>query len=328
MSILRFFQAISRVLTAYTSPVIVGIAAITFVYPPLFCWVKGDLQTLILGIIMLTMGMTLKPEDFKILAKRPFDIFIGAVAQYTVMPLIAFAMIKLLKLEPGIAAGLLLVGCCPGGVSSNIITFLSKGDVAFSVGMTTASTLLAPVMTPFLMYYLAGNSIDVNAWGMFKSILIVTILPVAIGAGGNFFLGKKNSYQEVCKVMPGISVLAFACIVGGVVTFQGKYFFNSGLLIFAAIFMHNLLGYIAGYGVGMLARMNKAQKRTISIEVGMQNAGLATNLATKHFAAEPNAALAAAVSCVWHSISGTFLAAFFMLLDKIAEKKQLKQAEK
>ena len=327
MFILKFLQSVSKVLTAYTSPVIVGIAAVTFFYPPLFCWVKGDLQTVILGVIMLTMGMTLSPKDFKILASRPFDIFIGAVAQYTIMPLLAFGMVKIFNLPPGIAAGLLLVGCCPGGVSSNIITFLSRGDVAFSVGMTTASTLLAPFMTPLLMYYLAGNTIDVNAVAMFKSILIVTILPVAIGLGGNILCGKKQLYQEVCKFMPGISVLAFACIVGGVITFQGKQFFSSGLLIFAAIFTHNLLGYIIGYGVGLLARMSKAQRRTISIEVGMQNAGLATNLATKHFAAEPNAAVASAVSCVWHSISGTFLAGFFILLDKIAEKRQKKSAE-
>ena len=318
---MKFLQAFSRILTAYTSPVIVGIAALAFIYPPLFCWVKGDLQTVILGIIMLSMGMTLTGEDFKILAKRPLDIFIGAAAQYTLMPLLAFAMVKIIKLEPGIAAGLLLVGCCPGGVSSNIITFLSRGDVAFSVGMTTASTLLAPVMTPFLMYHLAGNSIDVDAVGMFKSILIVTIIPVAIGAAGNFFCGKKTAYQEVCKVMPGISVIAFACIVGGVITFQGKHFFDSGLLIFAAIFMHNLLGYITGYSVGWLTKMSKAQRRTISIEVGMQNAGLATNLATKHFAAEPNAALASAVSCVWHSISGTLLAGFFRIIDNYQERK-------
>jgi len=322
MCILKILQAASRILASYTSLVITGVAAVTFLYPPLFCWVKGDLQTLILGIIMLTMGMTLSTEDFKILAKRPLDIFIGAAAQYTIMPLLAWAMVKLLKLEPGIAIGLLLVGCCPGGVSSNIITFLSRGDVAFSVGMTTASTLLAPVMTPFLMYYLAGNSIDVNAVAMFKSILIVTLLPVAVGAAGNFLLGKKAMYQEVCKVMPGISVLAFACIVGGVITFQGEHFFQSGLLIFAAIFIHNLLGYILGYTVGICTGMNKAQKRTISIEVGMQNAGLATNLAGKHFPTEPNAALASAVSCVWHSISGTFLAAFFRIIDKINDRRK------
>ena len=322
MNTLKFFQGISRFLANYTSPVIVGVAAITFVYPDLFRWVKGDIQTLVLGIIMLTMGMTLTTEDFKILARRPFDIFIGALAQYTLMPLIAFVLVKVIDLPPGVAAGLLLVGCCPGGVSSNIITFLSRGDVAFSVGMTTASTLLAPVMTPLLMLYLAGDKIDINAWAMFKSILIVTILPVAVGFLGNCFLGKKIQYQEFCKTMPGVSVIAFACIVGGVITFNGSHFFDSGLLIFVTIFLHNAIGYITGYTVGFIAKMSQAQKRTISIEVGMQNAGLATNLATHHFASTPEAALASAVSCVWHSISGTFLAGIFRLIDRHQEKKQ------
>ena len=322
MKVFSFFQAISRFLAAYTSPVIVGVAAITFVYPELFRWVKGDIQTLVLGIIMLTMGMTLTTEDFKILAKRPFDIFIGAVAQYTLMPLIAFVLVKIMNLPTGVAAGLLLVGCCPGGVSSNIITFLSRGDVAFSVGMTTASTLLAPVMTPLLMLYLAGDKIDINAAAMFKSILIVTILPVAVGFAGNFFWGRKVFYQEFCKTMPGVSVIAFACIVGGVITYNGSHFFDSGLLIFVTIFMHNAIGYITGYSVGILARMNKAQKRTISIEVGMQNAGLATNLATNHFPNAPEAALASAVSCVWHSMSGTFLAGLFRIIDSRQERKK------
>ncbi|MBE6367945.1 MAG: bile acid:sodium symporter family protein [Lentisphaerae bacterium] len=322
MNTLKFFQNTSRFLANYTSPVIVGVAAITFIWPQLFSWVKGDVQTLVLGIIMLTMGMTLTTDDFKILAKRPWDIFIGSLAQYTLMPLIALSMVKFMNLPPGIAAGLLLVGCCPGGVSSNIITFLSRGDVAFSVGMTTASTLLAPVMTPLLMLYLAGDKIEINAIGMFKSILIVTILPVALGAIGNFFWGKKTAYQEFCKTMPGVSVIAFACIVGGVITFNGKHFFDSGLLIFVAIFLHNAIGYITGYGVGIIARMSKAQKRTISIEVGMQNAGLATNLATHHFAASPEAALASAVSCVWHSISGTLLAGIFRLIDRRKEQQK------
>ena len=326
MNVMKFFQGISRFLAAYTSPVIVGVAAITFVYPELFRWVKGDIQTLVLGIIMLTMGMTLTTDDFKILAKRPLDIFIGAAAQYTLMPLIAFVLVRVMNLPPGIAAGLLLVGCCPGGVSSNIITFLSRGDVAFSVGMTTASTLLAPVLTPPLMLYLAGDKIEINAVGMFKSILIVTILPVAVGFIGNYFWGRKTAYQEFCKTMPGVSVIAFACIVGGVITFNGKHFFSSGLLIFAAIFLHNAIGYLTGYSVGVLTKMSKAQKRTISIEVGMQNAGLATNLATVHFPNTPEAALASAVSCVWHSISGTFLAGIFRLIDKYQEKKNSKSS--
>ena len=172
------------------------------------------------------------------------------------------------------------------------------------------------------MLYLAGDKIEINAVGMFKSILIVTILPVAVGFIGNYLWGKKSAYQEFCKTMPGVSVIAFACIVGGVITFNGKHFFSSGLLIFAAIFLHNAIGYLTGYSVGVLAKMSKAQKRTISIEVGMQNAGLATNLATVHFPNTPEAALASAVSCVWHSISGTFLAGIFRLIDKYSEKKQ------
>ncbi len=316
----RFFQTASRILASYTSPFIIGVAALTFWKPEIFLWVKGDVQSLVLGIIMLTMGMTLTSDDFRILAKRPLDIFIGAVAQYTLMPLIAFILVHTLHLPKGIAAGLLLVGCCPGGVSSNIITFLSKGDVAFSVGMTTASTLLAPIMTPLLMLWLAGDKIEVNAIGMFKSILLVTILPIVIGVLGNCFLGKKKKYQEFCKTMPGVSVIAFACIVGGVISYQGSHFFTSGVLIFTAIFLHNALGYVTGYLAGVLTRMSGPQKRTISIEVGMQNAGLATNLATVRFPQLPEAALVAAVSCVWHSISGTLLAGCFSLYDRYKQK--------
>ena len=283
----------------------------------MFLWVKGNTQTTILGIIMLTMGMTLTPEDFKILAKRPLDIFIGACAQYTIMPLLAFSLAKVLHLPPGIATGLILVGCCPGGVSSNIMSFLCRGDVAFSVGMTTASTLLAPVATPLLMLHLSGNSIEVNAIGMFQSILIVTILPVAVGAFANFFFGTKARYQEICSIMPGVSVIGLACIVGGVISYSGGNFFTSGAMIFAAVFLHNGLGYVLGYLVGQCTGMSKPKKRTISLEVGMQNAGLATNLASRHFASMPEAALASAVSCVWHSISGTLLAGMFLMLDRL-----------
>lgn len=315
---MKFLQKLSRLLATQTSAFIILIAILTFWKPGLFLWVKGEIQTAVLGIIMLTMGMTLTPEDFKILAKRPLDIFIGACAQYTIMPLLAFSLVKLLRLPDGIAAGLILVGCCPGGVSSNIMSFLCKGDVAFSVGMTTASTLLAPVATPLLVLWLSGNSIDVNAWGMFKSILIVTIVPVAAGAFANFFYGRKKQYQELCSLMPGVSVIGLACIVGGVISCNGKNFFTSGAMIFAGVFLHNSLGYALGYLVGKCTGMSRPKKRTISLEVGMQNAGLATNLATRHFSALPDAAVASAVSCVWHSISGTLLAGIFILADKFA----------
>lgn len=314
-------KRLSQFLTTYTSPIIIAVSILTFWQPQLFMWVKGDWQTVVLGIIMLTMGMTLKPQDFTILLKRPLDLAIGACAQYTLMPLLALGLVHLFNLPTGIAVGLMLVGCCPGGVSSNLITFLSKGDIAFSVGMTTVSTLLSPLLTPLIMLWLAGNRIDIQAVAMFKSILIVTLLPIGIGLLGNLLWGKSPRYRAVCDVMPGVSVLAFACIVGGVISYNGDRFFDSGLWIFIGVFLHNALGYITGYLAGLAARMPQAKRRTVAIEVGIQNAGLATNLATQHFATLPEAAIASAVSCVWHSISGTLIAGFFMLVDTRRNRK-------
>ena len=145
---LKIVKAVSRFLSTYTSLVVIGCAVIAFFVPVAFGWVHGNVSSVILGIIMLSMGLTLSVEDIKILFKRPFDILLGAVAQYTIMPLIAFTLTKVFGLDPYLAVGIILVGCCPGGVSSNVMSFLARGDVAFSVGMTTASTLLAPIMTP------------------------------------------------------------------------------------------------------------------------------------------------------------------------------------
>ncbi len=314
---LKIAQKISGFLSSKTSIFIIIIAIVTYFFPNIFTWVKGDTQTVILGIIMLTMGMTLSPNDFKILLKRPFDIGIGTCAQYFFMPIIAVSLVHILHLPKEIAIGLILVGCCPGGVSSNIMSFLCKGDVAFSVGMTAVSTLLAPIMTPTLVYFLARESVNVDIIGMFQSVLIVTILPVITGVTLNYIFRKNEMFPEICKVMPGLSVIGLACIVGVVVSNFGSTFIKSGVIIFIPVFCHNLIGYIAGWIIGLSVKMPEAKKRTISIEVGMQNAGLATVLATKHFAAIPEAAIISAVSCVWHSISGTILANLFVLKDKI-----------
>ncbi len=316
---LNSVQKISSFLSSKTSIFIIAIAIIAYFFPNIFVWVKGDIQTVILGIIMLTMGMTLSLDDFKILLKRPFDIAIGTFAQYFFMPIIAVSLVYILHLPKEIAIGLILVGCCPGGVSSNIMSFLCKGDVAYSVGMTAVSTLLAPVMTPTLVYYLAKESVNVDVIGMFQSVLTVTILPVITGVALNYFFRNNKTFPEICKIMPGISVIGLACIVGGVVSHFGNTFIKSSVIIFIAAFCHNLLGYIAGRLMGVITGMNEAKKRTISIEVGMQNAGLATVLAVKHFALIPEAAIISAVSCVWHSISGTILANIYVFKDKISK---------
>lgn len=312
---MKTLQNISAFLSKETPWFVMLVAAITYFAPGLFGWVRGSAQTAILGLIMLTMGMTLKDEDFRVLAARPFDIVIGALAQFVLMPLIAFTLVHGLALPKAVGIGLLLVGSCPGGVSSNIMTFLCKGDVAFSVGMTTISTLLAPVMTPLLMLWLAGENVDIDACGMFKSILIVTLLPVAGGFVLNRTFGHHARYRDTLKVMPGIAVLGLAAIVGGVVSAHGQRFMSSGALIFVAVFLHNALGYAFGYAAGVLARFSNPKRRTVSIEVGMQNAGLATVLAVKHFPALPEVAIASAVSCVWHSISGALMAGLFNALD-------------
>ena len=318
---LTLFKNISSHLTRWTPVFVTAVAVFTYFSPDTFVWVKGHAQTSILGFIMLTMGLTLSKEDFRILISRPIDMLIGVTAQYLLMPLIAWTVAKALNLPHPVAVGLLLVGCCPGGVSSNIMSFLCKGDVAFSVGMTTVTTLLAPIMTPVLMLHLACENVDVDALGMFKSILIVTILPVALGFALNAAFSDKNRFAEIKKTLPGCAVIGLACIVGGVVSAHGQKIVASGIVIFAAVLLHNTLGYILGYLTGLFARFSNAKRRTVSIEVGMQNAGLATVLSAKHFPAMPEAAIASAVSCVWHSISGALLAGIFNVLDNIKKRR-------
>ncbi len=317
---IRHLQSLSRLLSAHASAFIILVAIVTFFFPNLFFWVRGTTQTVILGIIMLTMGLTLTPNDFKIMLSRPLDIFIGACAQFIIMPCVAYLLVRVWHLEPALALGILLVGCCPGGVSSNIMSYLCHGDVAFSVGMTCASTLLAPVMTPLLMQLTAGEIIEVDAIGMFTNILIVTILPVSIGVMLNHLLGHRPSFPTVQSLMPGLSVTCLAMIVGGVISTVHDDLVARGVLLFlqtfAVVFCHNSLGYLLGYTAGRLSGFSRAKKRTISIEVGMQNAGLATVLAGNFFAAQPLAVLPCAISCAWHSISGTILAGLYLLWDK------------
>ncbi len=313
-------KTLSRWLAQHASLFVTAVAVLTFFVPDLFSWVRGSTQTVILGIIMLTMGLTLTTEDFRILARRPVDILIGACAQFLIMPCVAYLLVYVFRLEPALALGILLVGCCPGGVSSNIMSYLCHGDVAFSVGMTCASTLLAPVMTPLLMQLTAGEIIEIDAVGMFLNILIVTIIPVGIGCFLNYTYSRRKCFPTIQSLMPGLSVICLACIVGGVISTVHDALVARGLMLFlwtfAVVLCHNTLGYILGYTVGRLARFNTAKKRTISIEVGMQNAGLATVLAGTFFAAQPLSVLPCAISCAWHSISGTILAGLFLRQDK------------
>lgn len=316
---------LSRLLAAHASAFIILVALLTFFVPELFVWVRGTTQTVILGIIMLTMGLTLTVDDFAIMARRPMDVAIGAAAQFIVMPLVAWTLVRVFHLEPALALGILLVGCCPGGVSSNIMSYLCHGDVAFSVGMTCASTLLAPVVTPLLLQLTAGEIIHIDAVGMFLNILIVTIIPVAAGCALNYRFSHRPVFPKLQALMPGLSVVCLACIVGGVISTVRDTLLARGLVLalttFAVVFIHNALGYLLGYFSAKAARFNRPKRRTLSIEVGMQNAGLATVLAATFFAAQPLAVLPCAISCAWHSISGTLLAGIYLAADRRRERK-------
>ncbi len=321
-----YLVKIANWLSTYTSYFIIAVAVVTYFIPELFTWVHGTTQSSILGFIMLTMGLTLTMQDMKVLAARPWDILVGTCAQFSLMPLIAWTLTigvgyLCIVIPKPVIVGIILVGCCPGGVASNIMSYLCRGDVAFSVGMTTVSTLLAPVVTPLLVLWLAGEQVEVDALGMFLNILIVTLIPVSVGFFANLFWGKNEGFKKAQAVMPAFSVLGLACIVGGVISAVHDKLMTEGImffmLVFAVVLCHNSLGYLTGYSVGKLFNFSKAKKRTISIEVGMQNAGLATVLASTFFAIScPLAVIPCAVSCAWHSISGTILASWFRSRDK------------
>ena len=291
-------------------------AVVSFLLPEPFSKIDTWLINPMLGLIMFGMGLTLNVNDFKVVFCRPKDVLIGCLAQFTIMPLMAWVLTKAFELPADLALGVILVGCCPGGTASNVITYLAKGDLALSVGMTATSTLLAPLMTPFLTWLMAGTFVDVDAWGMFQQILIVTIIPIAIGFLLNVWLGHKDVFRKIQDCMPGLSVTCLACIVGGVVTTVHDPLVENGLLLFlltfGMVFCHNTIGYLLGYAAGSLCHFSVAKKRTLSIEVCMQNAGLGTNLAMTFFVAtNPMAVVPCAISCAWHSISGTILANIF-----------------
>ena len=243
-------KRLSSSLASHAALFIIAVAVITFFVPGLFKWVHGNTQTVILGLIMLTMGLTLTTQDFKIVLHSPLDIFVGAVAQFVIMPGVAWLLVHVWHLEPALALGILLVGCCPGGVSSNIMSYLCHGDVAFSVGMTCASTVLAPVMTPLLMQLTAGAIIEIDTVGMFLNILIVTILPISIGCVLNYYYSKRESFKTLQALMPGTSVILLACIVGGVISTVHDPLVERGFMLFiwtfAVVFCHNSLGYLLG----------------------------------------------------------------------------------
>ena len=269
----------------------------------------GTLISVLLGIVMFGMGLATKLEDFKVVFSRPGDIAIGCAAQFTIMPTLAWALSRLFGLDEALTIGVVLVGCCPGGTASNVMTYLAKGDLALSVGMTGVSTVLAPILTPTLTLLLAGKTVDVDALGMFVGILWVVILPIALGFAAKRLFPKAT--ERAARFMPAVSSAAIAIIIALVVAANAKRLFTGGPAVFAVVVLHNVCGLALGYMVAAALRLAEPKRRALCIEVGMQNSGLAASLAAVHFAAYPMAAVPGAIFSVWHNISGAFVARLF-----------------
>ena len=300
---MQLLEQISNFVSRFMAVFVIAIAAVALFQPWTFLWTVPYI-TILLGIVMFGMGMTLRFEDFRLVLERPKDVLIGTVAQFGIMPLLAWILAHAFSLPPELAAGVILVGTCPGGTSSNVMTYLARGDVALSVSMTMASTILAPIMTPLLTLWLAGQWIDIPAGKMMISIAQVVIAPIVLGLLINHFF--ERPVQKAVKVLPLISVVAIVLIVGAVVSANAGRIMETGALIMVVVMCHNLLGYALGFAVAKLMHMDMAKVKAVSIEVGMQNSGLAASLALLHFGAA--AAIPGALFSVWHNISGSLAA--------------------
>ena len=305
---MTFLTSFSRFVQKTFALWVLVFAGIAFLNPTLFSFV-GPYIALILGVIMFGMGVTMTVDDFKGVLKQPKSVLIATVAQFTIMPLLAYALCIVFKLPAEIAIGVILVGCCPGGTSSNVMTYLARGNTALSVSATAVSTILSPFLTPAIFFLLASEWIDINAVAMFKSILQIVLVPIFLGLIVRSVLGKKaESYGEV---MPLVLVIGIVLIVAFVVGASKDRIIESGLLIFAVVVLHNGLGYLIGFFAGKVLGLKYADQKAVSIEVGMQNSGLGVALAGLHFAASPVTAVPSAIFSFWHNISGPLLATYW-----------------
>jgi BASS family bile acid:Na+ symporter len=299
-------QKVSEFVGRWFALIVLVAGAVALAFPSAFAGWSPAVPWL-LSVIMLGMGMTMRPADFAIIGRRPWALVLGVVAQYTIMPLLGYGIAHLLGLSAVLTAGMILVGAAPGGTASNVMVYLAKGDTPLSVAMTSVSTLLAPFLTPLLVLGLVGEDLPVSGWDLFRSILQIVLVPVVLGLLLRLLLPRV--VRKCLGVLPLVSVVGIAAVVLAVVSGSASTLLDVGFLLVLAVVLHNVCGLALGYGAGRLGRMPVPGRRAISIEVGMQNSGLAAALATVYFA--PAAALPAAIFSVWHNVSGSLLASYW-----------------
>ncbi|MBV1950665.1 MAG: bile acid:sodium symporter family protein [Cycloclasticus sp.] len=279
------------------------LSAVAYVLPELFIPLKGSLFFL-LGLVMFGMGISLKARDFLAVIKSPKPIILGLLLQFLCMPFFAWALSSWLQLPLMLATGMLLVGASPGGTASNVICYLAKGNVALSITVTAMSTLVAVVATPFLSFLYLSQQVDVPAMKMLIDIFKIIILPVTAGITCNQLFGRF--LKTARHIFPAVSVLSIVLIIAIIVALNQSRLGDIGLLLVTAVALHNALGLLVGYWVPRMLGMDKKTSKTLAIEVGMQNSGLAVALAVKYFS--PIAALPGALFSLWHNLSGALLA--------------------
>ncbi|NQD64479.1 bile acid:sodium symporter family protein [Bacillus haikouensis] len=303
---MRMLETISHLAGKYFAVWVIFVAGAAYFIPAPFLPL-GSYITILLGVVMFGMGLTLKPVDFKLVLQKPLPVITGVLAQFIIMPLGAFAIAYVMGLPKELAAGLVLLGSVPGGTASNVMVYLAKGNLALSVAMTSLSTLMAPLATPLILLALAGQWLPVDPYAMFLSIVQVIIIPITLGLViKRLFPG---TVEKSLNVIPLISVAAIIIIVSAVVSANVENIASSGIMVFSAVMLHNIFGLALGYGTAVLMKLDESKRRAISIEVGMQNSGLGVALATAHFG--PLAALPSVIAAVWHNISGPIIATFW-----------------
>lgn len=302
-------KQICNFIARWMGALVLMMAIFSMLIPAPFLAIETWVINPLLGLIMFGMGLTLSVKDFRIVLSHPKNVLLGCLAQFTIMPLMAWLLVWLFHLPKELALGVMLVGCCPGGTASNVITYLAKGDLALSVGMTATSTLLAPLMTPFLVWFLAGTMVDVDTIGMLTSIIYVVIAPIIAGIICQRYLPRFT--HGVIDYLPAFSTIMITMVVGIVVSHNADKLLDGGLIVVLVVICHNLSGLILGNLIGRLLRLSRPQCVAISIEVGMQNSGLASSLAVIHFAAYPLATIPGAIFSVWHNISGALAAKWY-----------------
>lgn len=306
-------------LTKWFTVVVIAWAVLNYFAPATSMWAKSY-TGYFLSVVLFGMGMTLSIDDFKRIVKMPLMVIVGTVAHYLIMPLLAVFLCWVFRLEGMVAVGVILVGCCPSGTSSNVMSFLSRGDVALDVSIGLLSTLLAPFMVPLLMSVLASQYVDIPVESLFVTALKVVLIPVAAGVAVHTIFGAKVA--KVTSVMPAVSQVAILLIIGVVVAANNaKLFTAETALILPVVMLHNLSGYGLGYLFSRLMfkvypqGFRYAQQKAITFEVGMQDSALGATLALQTFAANPVVAIPSTFFSVWHNISGSVLASWWRSHD-------------